>query len=180
MIRLPPSSGLLLAALLATAPLLPGNRAHAQAPAPNPAAQLPPVPVTVVPAARKDVPILLRNIGAVQAGQSAAIRPRVDGTLEQVLFTEGQEVKKGELIARLDSRPYQAVLDQALARKAAQNLPLTNFAICSAISHLGNMSSLDAAYAEAVIAGVVNTQPAARERLDAFAKGTAARVRPNG
>ena len=68
----------------------------------------------------------------------------------------------------------------ALARRAAQNLPLTNFAICSAISHLGNMSALDASYAEAVIAGVVNTQPAARERLDAFAKGTAARVRPNG
>ena len=67
-----------------------------------------------------------------------------------------------------------------LARKAAQNLPLTNFAICSAVSHLGNMSALDAAYAEAVIAGVVNTQPAARERLNAFAKGTAARVRPNG
>ena len=37
-----------------------------------------------------------------------------------------------------------------LARKAAQNLPLTNFAICSAVSHLGNMSALDAAYAEAV------------------------------
>ncbi|WP_309665925.1 crotonase/enoyl-CoA hydratase family protein [Tabrizicola sp.] len=66
----------------------------------------------------------------------------------------------------------------ALAQKAAQNLPLTNFAICSAISHMGNMSGFDASYAEAVVAGVVNTQPAARERLDAFAKGTAARVRP--
>lgn len=68
----------------------------------------------------------------------------------------------------------------ALARRAAQNLPLTNFAICSAISHMGNMSALDASYAEAVVAGVVNTQPAARERLDAFAKGTAARIRPEG
>jgi (methylthio)acryloyl-CoA hydratase len=65
-----------------------------------------------------------------------------------------------------------------LARKAAQNLPLTNFAICSAISHMGNMSAFDASYAEAVVAGVVNTQPEARERLDAFAKGTAARIRP--
>ena len=65
-----------------------------------------------------------------------------------------------------------------LARKAAQNLPLTNFAICSAISHMGNMSAFDASYAEAVVAGVVNTQPAARDRLDAFAKGTAARIRP--
>ena len=66
-----------------------------------------------------------------------------------------------------------------LARHAAANLPLTNFAICSAISHMQNMSGLDAAYAEAVVAGVVNTQPAARERLEAFANKTAARVRPN-
>lgn len=65
-----------------------------------------------------------------------------------------------------------------LARAAAGNLPLTNFAICSAISHMQNMSALDAAYAEAVVAGVVNTQPAARERLEAFANKTAARVRP--
>ena len=66
-----------------------------------------------------------------------------------------------------------------LASKVAQNLPLTNFAICSAISHLNNMSGMDAAYAEAVVGGVVNTQPAARERLEAFANKTAARVRPN-
>ena len=66
-----------------------------------------------------------------------------------------------------------------LARKAAQNLPLSNFAICSAVSHLQNMSAMDAAYAEAVVAGVVNTQPDARARLAAFADKSAARVRPN-
>lgn len=68
----------------------------------------------------------------------------------------------------------------ALARRCAENLPLTNFAICSAISHMQNMSALDAAYAEACVAGVVNTQPEARARLEAFANKTAARVRPNG
>ncbi len=66
-----------------------------------------------------------------------------------------------------------------LARKAAQNLPLSNFAICSAVSHMQNMSAMDAAYAEAVVAGVVNTQPDARARLAAFADKSAARVRPN-
>nr|WP_235789860.1 methylthioacryloyl-CoA hydratase [Ruegeria pomeroyi] len=66
-----------------------------------------------------------------------------------------------------------------LANKIASNLPLTNFAICSAISHMQNMSGLDAAYAEAYVGGIVNTQPAARERLEAFANKTAARVRPN-
>ena len=67
----------------------------------------------------------------------------------------------------------------ALAQRTAANLPLTNFAICSAVSHMQNMSAMDAAYAEAVVAGVVNTQPAARERLAAFADKSAARIRPN-
>jgi len=49
-----------------------------------------------------------------------------------------------------------------LAQRAAQNLPLTDFAICSAISHMQNMSAFDAAFAEAWVAGVVNTQPLAR------------------
>jgi enoyl-CoA hydratase/carnithine racemase len=66
-----------------------------------------------------------------------------------------------------------------LAQRAAQNLPLTNFAICSAISHMQNMSALDAAYAEACVAGIVNTQAPARARLQAFADKTAARVRPD-
>lgn len=65
-----------------------------------------------------------------------------------------------------------------IARAAAQNPPLSNFAICSGISHMQNMSGLDAAYAESVLAGIVNTQPDARGRLAAFADKTAARVRP--
>jgi (methylthio)acryloyl-CoA hydratase len=65
-----------------------------------------------------------------------------------------------------------------LAQAAAQNPPLSNFAICSAISHLQNMSGLDAAYAESVVAGIVNTQPASRDRLAAFVDKSAPRVRP--
>ena len=76
-----------------------------------------------------------------------------------------------------DGSSFDMAMD--LAAKVAANLPLTNFAICSAISHMQNMSGMDAAYAEAVVAGVVNTQPAARARLEAFANKTAARVRPN-
>lgn len=89
---------------------------------------------------------------------------------------KGQEAVDVGLAQYLVEDSYAVALD--LARRAAQNLPLTNFAICSAISHMGNMSAFDASYAEAVVAGVVNTQPEARERLDAFAKGTAARIRP--
>jgi enoyl-CoA hydratase/carnithine racemase len=67
---------------------------------------------------------------------------------------------------------------QALASQIAENPPLSNFAISSAISHLQNMPGLHASYAEAFIAGVVNTQPASRERLAAFADKTAARTKP--
>ncbi len=65
-----------------------------------------------------------------------------------------------------------------IARMAAQNPPLSNFAICSAISHMQNMSALDASYAEAVVAGIVNTDKDSRERLEAFANKTAPKVKP--
>ncbi|MEM6890430.1 MAG: methylthioacryloyl-CoA hydratase [Pseudomonadota bacterium] len=96
--------------------------------------------------------------GRVYQGQEA-----VDLGLAQYITEEGGSMAKA----------------MELAEQIAQNLPLTNFAICSAISHLNNMSGMDAAYAEAVVGGVVNTQPAARARLEAFANKTAARVRPN-
>ncbi len=65
-----------------------------------------------------------------------------------------------------------------LARQAASNPALSNFAICSTISHVQNMSGWDAAYFEAVMAGMVNTQPEAQKRLEAFANKTAARIKP--
>lgn len=65
-----------------------------------------------------------------------------------------------------------------LAKLIAQNPPLSNYAISSAISHIQNMPGLHASYAEAFIAGVVNTQPASRERLAAFSDKTAARTKP--
>lgn len=63
-----------------------------------------------------------------------------------------------------------------IAKKAAQNPPLSNFAITSGIAHIGNMASGDAYYAEAFIAGITNTQPASKERLAAFMNKTAAKV----
>jgi multidrug efflux system membrane fusion protein len=92
----------------------------------GPVAGPPAVPVTAATVRRQDIPILLRNIGAVQAFQSVLIRARVDGTLDKVLFTEGQDVHKGDLIAQLDPRPYQAALDQALAKKASDEAQLAN------------------------------------------------------
>ncbi len=65
-----------------------------------------------------------------------------------------------------------------IAKATAEVPPLSNFAICSAISHTRNMSALDASYMEAFVAGVVNTQAASNERLAAFADKSAARVKP--
>ena len=91
---------------------------------------------------------------------------------------QGQEaVDVGLCQYLVEGSSFDRAMD--LARAAARNLPLTNFAICSAVSHVQNMSALDAAYMEAAVAGIVNTQPDARERLEAFANKTAARVRPN-
>ena len=84
-------------------------------------AQAPGIPVTTTVPMRQDVPVLARTIGTVQAFQSVVIRARVDGTLDRVAFTEGQLVKPGDLLAQLDPRPYQAILDQAVAKRAADD-----------------------------------------------------------
>ena len=96
-------------------------------------AQLPPaarapaaIPVSVIKAERQDVPIWLRGIGTVQALNTVTVRARVDGTLMQVPVTEGQMVKQGTLLAVIDPRPYQAVLDQATAKKAQDEAQLAN------------------------------------------------------
>lgn len=86
----------------------------------------PGVPVTVVSPVREDVPVLARAIGTVQAFQSVLVRARVDGTLDKVLFTEGQQVRPGDLLAQLDPRPYRAALDQAVAKRAADAALLAN------------------------------------------------------
>jgi multidrug efflux system membrane fusion protein len=98
--------------------------AAAETPAPAPSA--PAVPVQTATAQRRDVPVLLRNIGAVQAFYSVLVRARVDGTLDRVLFTEGQEVKAGQPLAEIDPRPYAAALDAAKAKKAADEAQLAN------------------------------------------------------
>ncbi|MEJ1978805.1 MAG: efflux RND transporter periplasmic adaptor subunit [Acetobacteraceae bacterium] len=84
------------------------------------------MPVSLGKAEIKDVPIFTNGIGTVQPFQSVLIRARVDGTLDQILFTEGQSVKPGDLLAVIDPRPYQALLDQALAKKAADIAALAN------------------------------------------------------
>jgi membrane fusion protein, multidrug efflux system len=86
-------------------------------------ANRPAVPVSIALASRQDLPIYLIGIGTVQASFTVKIIAQVDGKLQEVMFTEGQRVKKGEVLARLDPRLFQAALDQAKAKKA-QNIAL--------------------------------------------------------
>jgi len=74
-----------------------------------------PIPVTVSTAIQKMVPVQLRVIGNVQAYSTVAVRSLVGGELVGVHFTEGQDVKKGDLLFTIDSRPFEAARKQAEA-----------------------------------------------------------------
>lgn len=81
------------------------------------------VPVTVASVMLKTVPVELHAIGNGEAYSTINVKSQVDGQLEDVYFTEGQDVKKGDLIFKIDTRPFEAVLHQAeanLARDMAQ------------------------------------------------------------
>ena len=84
------------------------------------------VPVVAGVVQRRDVPIYLNGIGTVQAYNTVTVRPQVSGTLTMVVFQEGQDVKKGDLLAVIDPRPYQAQLDGAIAKKNQDVAQLNN------------------------------------------------------
>lgn len=77
----------------------------------------PPVPVTVVPVVKENVPVYLTALGTVQALNTITVNPQVSGQLLRIDFTEGQQVKKGELLAEIDPRTFQAAYDQAAAKE---------------------------------------------------------------
>ena len=84
------------------------------------------VPVDTATATRQDVPITLTGLGTVQALNTVTVTARVDGQIEKIAFTEGQDVKAGDLLAQIDPRPFQAALDQATAKKAQDIATLQN------------------------------------------------------
>jgi len=85
-----------------------------------------PVAVITAPVIRKDVPVHVDGIGTVQAFNTVTVRAQVDGQLEKVTFTEGQDVKAGDVLAQIDQRPYEAKLTQAQGVKAKNEAQLAN------------------------------------------------------
>lgn len=85
-----------------------------------------PVAVLAKDAARADVPVYFEGVGSVKALNTATVRAQVDGRLLSVNFKEGQDVKKGDVLARIDPVTYQAQLDQAKAKKALDEAILAN------------------------------------------------------
>ncbi|HEX7636948.1 MAG TPA: efflux RND transporter periplasmic adaptor subunit [Burkholderiaceae bacterium] len=85
-----------------------------------------PVAITSAIARRQDMPVYRTGIGTVQAAHSVTVRARVDGQLDSVGFAEGQDVRKGQVVARIDPRTYQAALLQAQAARAKDQATLAN------------------------------------------------------
>ncbi|WP_153111322.1 efflux RND transporter periplasmic adaptor subunit [Propionivibrio limicola] len=78
----------------------------------------PPVPVIVAQAETRDVPVSLRMVGRAEAFESVTLKARLDGQVASVHFTEGQHVKQGDVLIRLDPADYAARLRQAEANTA--------------------------------------------------------------
>jgi len=115
------SAGLavLLVVVIVAARSVQGTKAQAR---PAPAA----VPVTTAVAARQQVPVVATGIGTVTPLNSVLVRARIDGQLDRVLFQEGQDVKSGDVLARIDPRALQAQLEQSEAQKGRDEAQLAN------------------------------------------------------
>jgi multidrug efflux system membrane fusion protein len=85
-----------------------------------------PIRVNVATAEKTDFPVYLTSLGTVQAFNTVLVRSRVDGQIDRIAFTEGQFVNQGDLLTKIDPRPYQAALDQAKAKKEQDEANLAN------------------------------------------------------
>jgi membrane fusion protein, multidrug efflux system len=85
-----------------------------------------PVPVVATAARVADVPVWLEGVGTAKARNTVTVRPQVDGKILSIDFKEGQDVKRGDVLAQIDPVTYQAQLDQAVAKKALDEAQLAN------------------------------------------------------
>jgi len=85
-----------------------------------------PVPILVADARVSDVPVYLDGVGTAKALNTVTVRSQVDGRIIDIYFTEGQDVPKGYVLAKIDPATYQAAYDQTVAKKAQDEAQLAN------------------------------------------------------
>ncbi len=85
-----------------------------------------PMPVVAAPAQKGDMPVTLNELGTVTPLATVTVRTQINGQLMRIGFKEGQEVNKGDFLAEIDPRPYQAVLDQLQGQLAKDQALLKN------------------------------------------------------
>jgi multidrug efflux pump subunit AcrA (membrane-fusion protein) len=131
------------------------------------------VPVQVVEVMQRDVSDVIRAVGTVRSQRSVVIRPQVDGELLELLVREGQQVKRGDLLVRIDDRAIVAALDQAKAQLAVSEAQLKSATLdleryrSLQKDHVISMQVLDqqGAQVDQLAASVRNNQAAIAARL---------------
>ncbi len=122
------------------------------------------IPVTVAQVKKADFPVYLNGLGAVEPYQTVLIRSRVDGAIVKIAFRQGQMVKQGDVLAQVDPRPYQAALDQALAKKTQDEASLRD-------AQLNLQRYAELAKKDSVSLQQLDTQQATVDQLTAQIKG---------
>jgi membrane fusion protein, multidrug efflux system len=128
-----------------------------------------PIPVIATNVQQHDVPIILTGLGTVTALNTATIQSQITGLLVSVDFREGQSVKKGDLLAQIDPRTYQAQLDQAQATLERNQAHLKN-------AQLNLQRYTELAKTDAATQQQLDNQQAAVEQLNAQIKSDQAVV----
>ncbi|MGY4310794.1 efflux RND transporter periplasmic adaptor subunit [Bradyrhizobium sp. JR3.5] len=119
-------SAAVLAALAAGAGLLHFTHLYPIQKAAAASAPVPPVPIVAGTVTQHDVPIYLTGVGTVIAYNTDIVRAQIQGQITSINFTEGQQVHAGDLLAQIDPRPYQALIDQYAANLERDQAQLAN------------------------------------------------------
>jgi membrane fusion protein, multidrug efflux system len=128
------------------------------------------IPITAGVVTTRDMPIWLSGIGSVQPINVVTVKVRVDGQLDRVTFTEGQDVRAGDVLAQIDPRPFQAQFNQALANQAKDQAQLANARLdlgrASKLATLGAGTSQNADTLKAQVAELEATVQADQAMID--------------
>jgi multidrug efflux system membrane fusion protein len=128
-----------------------------------------PVPVLAIEARVADMPVYLDGVGTAKALNTVTVRSQVEGKLLSISFTEGMDVPKGYLLAKIDPTTYQAQYDQQVAKKAQDEATLAN-------AKLDLERYIRLAQTNAVNKQQVDTQRALVNQLEAQVKGDQAMI----